>query len=137
MGEYKTKKRELILEYLLQNKDTSVTVKDIEYFLAKNTDVKPNITTIYRYLEKLMADGCLMCSEEAGKKYYQYIAPDNTCKRHLHMKCTGCGKVLHMNCDFMDEFEKHIKGDHGFTINYKNSMIFGVCESCKAENKIY
>ena len=49
---YATTSRKKILEYLMANSDRTVTVTDIDQYLKKH-DNEVNITTIYRYLDKL------------------------------------------------------------------------------------
>jgi len=130
---YSTEKRTMILEYLKAHKDESVSVKDIEESLNNSLDKSVNVTTIYRYLDKLSTEGQVLkhTSENGNKSTYQYINPDKLCHNHLHMKCTSCGKVMHMDCSFMDEFMKHIYLHHGFNIECKTSMIYGTCNGCK------
>ena len=53
---YATTSRKKILEYLMANSDRTVTVADIDQYLKKN-DNEVNITTIYRYLDKLAKEG--------------------------------------------------------------------------------
>ena len=54
--EYKTNNRTKIMEFLKSNKDRTVSVSDIEDHLAGEQN-PVNKTTIYRYLDKLEADG--------------------------------------------------------------------------------
>ena len=53
---YATTSRKKILEYLMANSDRTVTVTDIDQYLKKH-DNEVNITTIYRYLDKLAKEG--------------------------------------------------------------------------------
>ncbi len=135
MGEnkkYSTEKRTKILDYLKSHDDVDVTVKEIEYALKDNYDLSVNITTIYRYLDKLAEEGTVLKhTDENGKtSTYQYIVPESECNSHLHMKCVSCGRIYHMDCAFMDEFKKHIYKHHQFILECKKSMLYGVCNSC-------
>ena len=58
---YATTSRKKILEYLMANSDRTVTVTDIDQYLKKH-DNEVNITTIYRYLDKLA------CHEICGRE---------------------------------------------------------------------
>lgn len=129
---YNTSNRTKIIEYLENNKDRVVTVADISEYLEKcNSNV--NITTIYRFLDKLIQDKkVIKYSAENGKKAtFQYVGSDNHCNEHLHIKCVECGKIEHLECDFMKELSEHIEGKHGYTIQCENSIIYGVCEKCR------
>ena len=55
MQGYSTPSRKRILEYLEENKSRTVTVADIENYLAKK-ECAVNKTTIYRFLEKLILE---------------------------------------------------------------------------------
>ena len=128
---YITAARTKILEYLRTNSSIAVNVNDIhEYLHSIGSDVNP--TTIYRYLDKLTSEGIVMkySSENGSSSVYQYSEPGHRCDEHLHLKCVRCGTILHLDCDFMQEISEHIKAEHGFSIQCKNSIIYGVCSEC-------
>ena len=56
---YATNSRRKILDFLKSNSDRTVTAADIDQYLKRNGDAV-NITTIYRYLDKLATDGTVM-----------------------------------------------------------------------------
>ncbi len=56
---YATISRKKILEFLKKNSDRTVAVADIDHYL-KAQDCEVNITTIYRYLDKLAKDGTVI-----------------------------------------------------------------------------
>lgn len=128
---YATEKRNKILEYLITHKDEDISVKDIERHLEEE-GMSANITTIYRYLEKLEADGKVLkrVGEQGNKSTFQYVKPEASCHNHLHMKCSGCGKIYHMDCGFMRDFQQHIYEHHHFKLECKTSMLYGLCGKC-------
>ena len=130
--EYKTNNRTKIMDYLVANKERSVSVKDIDEHM-KSLDCPVNMTTIYRYLDKLEKDGDVMkyTGERGEKATYQYVERNHHCDSHLHLKCVDCGSVIHLDCHFMDEMAEHISKDHGFRLQCKNSVIYGLCQSCQ------
>mgnify|MGYP000437315574 CR=1 FL=1 len=69
---YATTSRKKILEYLMANSDRTVTVTDIDQYLKKH-DNEVNITTIYRYLDKLAKEGTVMkyVAEKGSQAVYQ------------------------------------------------------------------
>ncbi|MCQ2551587.1 MAG: transcriptional repressor [Clostridia bacterium] len=122
---YRTNNRARIMDFLEKNKDKAVSVVDIEKHLDSQ-DNHVNVTTIYRYLDKL---------EEAGElikvaSTYQLVDRDHRCDEHLHLKCKKCGKLIHLDCGFMDEISSHVLQDHGFTISCDDSIISGLCKDC-------
>lgn len=131
MGNYTTVSRTKITEYLMANKDKAVNVQDIHLNLV-NQGCGVNITTIYRYLDKLTKEGAVLkyTSEDGNQAVYQYVEPSSHCEEHLHMKCTKCGLICHLDMPLMDDFVNNIKNSYGFDICCKNSIIYGVCKSC-------
>ena len=114
---YATNSRRKILDFLKSNSDRTVTVADIDQYLKRNGDAV-NITTIYRYLDKLLAEHVIIKYADAGSEraVYQYSGEMGHCVQHLHLKCVKCGRILHLDCGFMDEFRNHLKEDHKFRL---------------------
>lgn len=129
---YTTLSRTKILEYLESNSEKTVTVSDISEYL-KNSECEVNVTTVYRFLDKLIKDEMVIkyVAEKGKQATFQYVGSNRHCEEHLHLKCIKCGRITHLDCEFMSEIAKHIEKDHGFSIQCKNSIIYGVCEMCR------
>lgn len=129
---YATANRKRIMEYLKQNGNRTVTVADISFFLKENGS-EVNVTTIYRFLDKLVKEGSVLkyVAEKGSQTVYQYVEQGHKCEEHLHLKCTECGCIIHLECAFMDEIAEHIQRDHGFALQCKNSILYGICENCR------
>ena len=52
---YRTKNRDMMLAYMKENRDRTVYVNDIHQYM-KEQGVNVNITTIYRFLDKLLEE---------------------------------------------------------------------------------
>lgn len=130
--EYKTNNRTRIMDFLVENREKTVSVGDIQRHLSESNN-PVNVTTIYRYLDKLEKGGDLIkiVSKDNGQSTYQLIERNHKCGEHLHLKCVKCGKLIHLDCGFMDEIAHHIFDDHGFTIQCESSIICGLCNDCK------
>lgn len=128
---YATSSRRKILEILKASKDRTVTAAQIGEQL-RQMESEVNITTVYRYLDKLEKDGTVIryASEQGGQAAYQYVEQGQGCEGHLHLKCTCCGKIIHLDCDFMKEISEHIRKDHGFQLQCRNSILYGTCREC-------
>ena len=123
------------MDFLLENKDRTVSVADIEKHLeGENNPV--NKTTIYRYLDKLEADGNIIkyAADKGDKTTYQYVDRAHKCDEHLHLKCVECGAIIHLDCEFMDEIAEHVEREHGFKLQCKNSIIYGLCDNCQRKH---
>lgn len=129
---YKTKGRKLILDYLEAKKERTVTVSEIQQYMQQQGN-PVNVSTIYRSLDALVAQGQVMkyVADKGDKSTYQYIEPEHDCHKHLHVQCVKCGKVVHLECGFMDTIEEHMQKDHGISLLCENSILYGICENCK------
>ncbi len=129
---YKTKGRQLILSYLEETKERTVSVSEIQQFMEQQGN-PVNVSTIYRNLDVLVAQGQVMkfVSDKGDKSTYRYIEPEHNCHKHLHIQCVKCGKVIHLECSFMDTIEEHILKDYGISLLCENSILYGICEECK------
>ena len=123
-----------ILEFLRSRSDRTVDVNDIRRALASEGN-EVNITTIYRYLDKLTADGTVLkyVAENGTRAVYQYVGERRHCEDHLHLQCTKCGCIIHLDCHFMDEIAEHVLKEHGFSIQCRNSIIYGLCSKCSVD----
>lgn len=128
---YNTAARSRILGFLKENKERAVNANDILKVL-NNGGNDVNITTVYRYLDKLTESGQVMkyIAENGTRAVYQYVEDDHHCQEHLHLQCTKCGAIVHLDCSFMDEIAEHVSLEHGFKIQCRNSIIYGVCRNC-------
>ncbi len=132
---YATPSRKRIFEFLKESNDKAVTAADVaEYLAGQNYSV--NITTIYRYLDKLAKEGTIMkyVAEKGSQSAYQYVEPGRHCEEHLHLKCVRCGRIIHLDCHFMDEISNHILQDHNFMLQCRNSVLYGLCQECREKD---
>ena len=126
---YNTKQKDIILNYLIENKDKCLTSNQIYEYLKK--DNKIGLTTIYRFLNKLESENLIRKYTDKKSATYQYINNDE-CKNHIHLKCIKCNSIIHLECDEALNLSKHIKDEHNFNID---STIFGICKECNDEKK--
>ncbi len=130
---YKTKQNEELISYLQSVPGEHVTVNDVcRHFCDCGKNI--GTTTVYRRLEQLVSEG-------AVKKYvldanspacFEYINPEETCGNNcFHLKCTKCGKLIHLHCDELLSTEQHIFEHHGFLIDTARTVFYGLCENCR------
>ena len=125
MESYNTKQKDFILS-AIKNQKQEFTIKDIYNIVKKET----GLTTIYRLVDKLVQDGRL--SKYIGKDnftYYQYLEECNK-ENHFYLKCNKCGKIVHIDCNCIEEMTSHIFKKHKFKPNREQVIINGVCEDC-------
>ena len=122
---YNTKQKDLLLNIIKKQKQ-EFNVKDI--YNELNREI--GLTTIYRFVDKLVNDGILNKTVgEDNTMYYQYL---DTCECHNHffLKCTNCGNLTHVDCDCIEELNNHIRNNHKFIPNTDHIIINGICNKC-------
>jgi Fur family ferric uptake transcriptional regulator len=136
-GKYKTKQREDIVEYLKTVSGEHITVSDVyEYFRSKGASVGQ--TTVYRQLERLVDEGLVTkyIVDANSPACFEYMPPESHGKGNcFHCKCEKCGKLIHLHCEEMDEMMSHMKLEHGFVLDPKRTVFFGLCDECAGEGK--
>lgn len=132
---YRTKSRERILLFFKNHKEQMVSAAEIHDYLQEK-DNKVNLATIYRNLDKMTEDGVLIKYKDSqeDKAVYQYVGDHDKCHEHLHLQCVKCGKVMHLECGFMNEIMEHLLLQHQFTLQCTKSILYGICESCRDDN---
>lgn len=131
-GEYKTKSRNAIVEYLKENADKRFTARDIIEALDGDS-VSIDRSTIYRNLDRLCQEGQLVKYTESDIKgtCYQYSSEYESCNSHMHAQCTVCGKIYHLDNKVFAGANKKMKAEYGISIDFGKTVIMAVCEKCK------
>jgi len=133
---YKTKQKERLIEYLESNKGEHITVADVcDYF--KNQGDAIGQTTVYRHLEKMVDEGLVnkyiidgntpACFEYMGEHTHEHV---KTC---FHCKCEKCGALIHLHCHELEEIKSHLMKGHGFMLDTKRTVFYGLCKDCQEE----
>ncbi len=96
---------------------------DVSY-LVKKLDV--NKTTVYRQLEKYIAEGKIIEVELGdGKKRYELKSLDH----HHHLICNNCGKLEDIEFD-ESQIMKQVGSKTKFKIEKHSLEFFGICAEC-------
>ena len=135
---YKTKQKEQITEYLKSRAGEHVTVADVcKYFDEHGRAV--GMTTVYRQLEKMVDDGLVnkYTIDANSPACFEYMDPadhqsNSTC---FHCRCDICGKLIHMQCHELEELGEHLYKKHGFTLNPRRTVLYGICEECAFKDR--
>ena len=116
---YKTKQQDFLFSYLKEMKGQHFTAEEVrEHFESKNIQI--GIATIYRQLEKLVADGTLQkyFIDEHSAACFEYSGEDCSAEiPHFHLKCEECGNLFHLECDDLEGLSNHLRNEHGFSLN--------------------
>jgi len=133
---YNTKQRECIVRFLKDARDRHFTAEELLYALnkaaAKSRVKPPALATIYRTLDKLEREGCIRkySTGSGDKACYQYITEASMCSEHYHLKCTDCGKLIHLDCSQIKTLVSHIRENHRFILDTSRTVLYGLCADC-------
>ena len=124
---YKTGKKEKIIELLSRNSDSSYTLEEI---CTAVLDEGKGKSTVYRLVSELVADGCIRRISDGMTRHctYQYIGGAH-CHNHMHLKCKGCGRLIHLDEEISHELESKVLSLGGFVIE-SGTLLFGTCADC-------
>lgn len=131
-GRYNTAAREAILAFFASNPDRQFTADGVFDEISPLLSKAPGKSTVYRLLSNLTSDGVLRKYRDGTDSFTLYqLVRKGGCEHHLHMKCTSCGMIYHLECDRSHEMLSHVLDHHGFKIDSGISMLYGQCESCR------
>lgn len=129
---YRTRQREKIVKYLEENAGSHLTTEQIANAL-------PDVgrSTVYRALERLEQEGIVRRFVGAAGRSacFQYVGAASPCREHFHLKCTECGKLIHLDCETLAECQAHILREHGFATDLARTLIYGRCLECSRKER--
>lgn len=133
-GIYHTRQMKELMEYLKMVEGKHVTVVDIQnYFQEKGKQV--GVTTIYRHLDRMVGEGTVAkyIVDEKTSACYEYLGEGEHCHPDacFHCKCEKCGKLIHLHCNELIHVHEHVWNSHGFQVNGKRTVLYGLCEDCQ------
>ena len=133
MATYNTQQKKELMDFLKKHPEHAYTIDDIAAGMKSDPEFSnpPGKSTIYRLMPGLAQENLVKCfSAGRGTKATYQIMGGESCHFHIHLKCTGCGKLLHRS----DEASKAISGnllhDSGFMLDMGRTILFGLCGSC-------
>ena len=88
-------------------------------------------STVSKYMTRLAEEGTVkkFIRDNSRSLAYQIIKDDH-CHNHLHLKCTKCGRLFHMDEKLSDELMSRVIAMSDFRINEDETVLFGKCARC-------
>lgn len=132
-SKYKTKQREILLEYLEKYPGKHITAGDVcDHFKEKGESIGQS--TVYRQLESLVDEGIVgkYVIDANSPACFEYIGADSHEDADVcfHCKCEKCGKLIHLHCEELEEIGAHLLDEHRFKVNAMRTVFYGLCEQC-------
>ena len=127
---YNTEKKKEILSIFTSHPDRAFTADQICAAVCQGGAGK---SSVYRIISEFERSGKLrkIPNTASRQSLYQYMKGEE-CSEHLHLKCLGCGKLMHLDHSTTNELESKLLASLGFEID-EGSMLFGKCAICKSK----
>ena len=132
---YHTAQKTILIEFLLAHADSAFSVEELAS--ALQGEHAPGKSTVYRLLPQLVESGEVkqFTKEGTRKAVYQAVR----CRQpqaHLHLKCTDCGKLLHLDNDASVMVLRNVLRNSHFAVDEKQTVLFGRCAACRKGESI-
>ncbi len=119
---YKTRQRDEIFRVFESRPSECLTAREVM------AQVSAGEATVFRALTALSEEGLIRKFSGESGACYRYAECGGG---HLHLRCEECGKIIHLDCEFLSEISSHFLREHGFALNSGKTVILGRCESCR------
>ena len=129
MAKYMTKQRTLLLNFLSDHADETLSAGQIVKALS---DKGISASAVYRNLSMLEQEGRVRRTAKAGiqEAFYRCVDTER-CRGHLYLSCLRCGKTVHMEENETDELVLSLAKNEGFTLDRTDTVLYGICADCK------
>ncbi len=137
-GKYRTEQKRVLLAYMKAHSEEALPIEEWCERMRTETaaEAVPGKSTVYRIMPKLVEEGLVkrFVNGNSRKFLYQMVCGEH-CGNHLHMKCSVCGKLYHMEDAESEAFLWQIMRKHHFQVDGGNTVLFGQCEGCRLEEE--
>ena len=129
MEGYHTDQKDRLLDFLGRNTTRQFKIEEIVSAL----DGKVGKSTVYRLMRSLVEEGRVRRFELGRTIYYQYLS-GASCDSHLHLKCTVCGRMQHLDCSVSTFLRRQILATNRFQLDDRLTLLFGLCADCREKS---
>lgn len=132
-SKYKTKQRDIMLDYFRTVEGTHITASDVCAYMKKQGN-SIGQATVYRQLESLVDEGIInkYIIDGNSPACFEYMGEDSHAHGEMcfHCKCEQCGKLIHLHCDELEGIGQHLFIDHRFKLDPMRTVFYGICDEC-------
>ena len=126
---YETNQRKQLLAFLREHADETFSAAQLAVRMAGEGISR---SAVYRNLADLEADGLIRRVAQSGSKRscYRYLGAAE-CKDHLHLSCSRCGAIYHMDHPATHSLIDSVMQDSDFAVDSGATVLYGVCARCR------
>ena len=131
---YNTRQSDEILKIIDSFGEAHFTANDVAVRLGEE-GIRVGQATVYRRIDRLAEMGKLRkyVLDGSTAACYQRVVTESAkhCHEHFHLKCEGCGELIHVECRELSKIAEHMENDHGFRIDNTKTVFYGRCKRCR------
>lgn len=128
--QYSTQSKKKVQELFSSNPSSSFTLKEI---MEKVPDIPKS--SLYRIVDALENDSYIRKVAVTAHRESSYQLYDSlSCPYHMHIRCTQCGKTIHIDRKTSSEIESIIESRLGFS-DCLSTVFRGVCPECRRKGE--
>lgn len=129
MATYITKQQRAVLACIAAHRGECVSANTLLDELRRGGE-SVGLATVYRQLERLEHQGHVHKAVTEEGAFYRYCEHE-ACGECLLLKCERCGRIVHLDCHQLAPLYEHLEHEHGFSINPRKTMFYGLCSECQ------
>ena len=133
MAGYHTEQKQMLALFLQKHSERAFTVEEICQALREECgETAPGKSTLYRLMTAMVEAGTVKRFVRGNSRKFVYQLVDGEhCDAHLHLKCTDCGRLFHMEEQASDRLLSQIRAISDFSVSEEKTVLFGTCSACK------
>lgn len=131
---YQTEQKKVLLEYLRQHSEQAFSIDELAAAMQADTTLTsvPGKSTLYRLMPQLVEEGRVKRFTKGHSRHFLYqMVSCPHCTDHLHLRCTVCGKLYHMEDQESAQIVRTILEHHHFAVDGADTVLPGCCEECQ------
>lgn len=129
-GSKLTPQRRAVLDVIINNSGEHMSSEEI-YDLVRKDLPDVGLATVYRTLQLLCRIDVLSRVNLDDNVARYELHGDGENHQHHHLVCDKCGKIEEVHVDLLEELEKYVEEEFGFTILNHRVKFSGYCRDCR------
>jgi Fur family ferric uptake transcriptional regulator len=132
---YQTEQKKVLLDFLSRHRDEAFSIDALADAIRAESPAAPGKSTLYRLMPQLVDEGRVKRFNQGHSRHFLYqLVACAHCTEHMHLRCTVCGKLYHLEDQESAAIVREILEKHHFAVDGADTTLMGCCEGCKKGN---
>ncbi len=133
---YVTRQYQAVLQCVEGRGEAAFTAAELAEDLRR-AGCPVGLATVYRQLDKLEASGLVHKVPTQEGALYQRCPHPTGGQDCFLLRCEGCGRIVHLDCEQMEALCRHLADAHHFQIDPRRTVLTGRCQTCMNQEDAY